>query len=127
MFAAATTGLVIVAPRISYLPTLYQAYNRRETDVPVLNQRVGVPAWGPELLARTHYALGWGVSTLETLPDVYKQWERWAVDVADTHTAYPPLVRFRSPRELTSWVTSLLAVLDPTALFLALALFANQG
>lgn len=121
LFAAAATGLVIVAPQIAYLPTLYGAYNRRETDVSVLNVRAGVPSWGPELLARTHYAFGSGVSTLDTLPDLYKRWERWAVDVADTHTAYPPLVRFRSPRELTSWVTSLLAVLDSAALFLALA------
>jgi hypothetical protein len=121
LFAAATTGLVIVAPQIAYLPTLYGAYNRRETDVSVLNARAGVPAWGPELLARTHYALGSGVSTLDTLPDLYEQWERWAFDVADTHSAYPPLVRFRSPGPLTSWVTSLLAVLDSAALFLALA------
>jgi hypothetical protein len=121
LFAAAASGLVIVAPQIAYLPTLYGAYNRRETDVSVLDERAGVPAWGPELLARTHYALGAGASTLKTLPDLYKEWERWAVDVADTHSAYPPLVRFRSPRPLTSWVTSLLAVLDSAALFLALA------
>jgi hypothetical protein len=121
LFAAAASGLVIVAPQIAYLPTLYGAYNRRETDVSVLNARAGVPAWGPELLARTHYALGSGVSTLDTLPDLYQQWERWAFDVADTHSAYPPLVRFRSPGMLTSWVTSLLAVLDSAALFLALA------
>jgi hypothetical protein len=87
----------------------------------VLNGRAGVPAWGPELLARTHYALGSGASTLDTLPDRYEQWERWAFDVADSHSAYPPLVRFRSPGVLTSWVTSLLAVLDSAALFLALA------
>jgi hypothetical protein len=121
LFAAAASGLVIVAPQIAYLPTMYGAYNRRETDVSVLNERAGVPAWGPELLARTHYALGSGVSTLDTLPGLYEQWERWAVDVADTHSAYPPLVRFRSSSVLTSWVTSLLAVLDSAALFLALA------
>jgi hypothetical protein len=121
LFAAAASGLVIVAPQIAYLPTLYQAYNRRETEVSVLASRAGMPAWGPELLARTYYALGSGRSTLETLPGLYAQWERWALDVADTHTAYPPLVRFRSSRRLTSWVTSLLAVLDSAALFLALA------
>jgi hypothetical protein len=52
---------------------------------------------------------------------VYEQWERWAVDVADSHTAYLPLVRFRSSGVLTSWVTALLAVLDSAALFLALS------
>jgi hypothetical protein len=32
-----------------------------------------------------------------------------------------PLVRFRSPRPLSSWVTALLAVLDSAALYLALS------
>jgi hypothetical protein len=49
--------------------------------VTLLNARAGVPSWGPELLARTHYALGTGVSTLDTLPGLYAQWERWAADV----------------------------------------------
>jgi hypothetical protein len=34
-----------------------------------------VPSWDPELLARTHYALGTGVSTLDTMPDLYARWE----------------------------------------------------
>ena len=121
MFAAAATGLVIVTLQIAYLPILYAAFNRRETEVALLNARAGVPSWGPELLARTHYALGSGVSTIDTLPDLYAQWERWAADVAESHTTYLPLVRFRSPRPLSSWVTALLAVLDSAALFLALS------
>jgi hypothetical protein len=121
VFAAAATGLVIVTLQIAYLPTLYAAFNRRETEVTLLNARAGVPSWGPELLARTHYALGSGVSTLDTLPDLYAQWERWAADVTESHATYLPLVRFRSPRPLSSWVIALLAVLDSAALFLALS------
>jgi hypothetical protein len=121
VFAAAATGLVIVTLQIAYLPALYAAFNRRETEVALLNARAGVPSWGPELLARTHYALGSGVSTIDTLPDLYARWERWAADVAESHTTYLPLVRFRSPRPLSSWVTALLAVLDSAALFLALS------
>jgi hypothetical protein len=121
VFVAAVTGLVIVALQIAYLPALYAAFNRRETEVALLNARAGVPSWGPELLARTHYALGSGVSTLDTLPDLYDRWERWAADIAESHTTYLPLVRFRSPRPLSSWVTALLAVLDSAALMLALA------
>jgi hypothetical protein len=118
--AAAATGLVIVTLQIAYLPTLYAAFNRRETEVALLNARAGVPSWGPELLARTHYALGSGGSTLDTLPRLYERWERWAADVVESHTAYLALVRFRSPRSLSSWVTALLAVLDSAALFLSL-------
>jgi hypothetical protein len=73
VFAAAATGLVIVALQIAYLPVLYGAFNRRETEVALLNARAGVPSWGPELLARTHYALGSGVSAIGTLPDLYAQ------------------------------------------------------
>src|SRR5215831_4898015 len=119
--AAGATGLVIVTLQIAYLPSLYAAFNRRETEVALLNARAGVPSWGPELLARTHYALGSGVSTVDTLPDLYARWEVWAADVAESHTTYLPLVRFRSPRPLSSWVTALLAVLDSAALYLALS------
>jgi hypothetical protein len=80
-----------------------------------------VPSWGPELLARTHYALGSGASTINTLPDLYDQWERWAADIGESHTTYLPLVRFRSPKPLSSWVTALLAVLDSAAMYLALS------
>jgi hypothetical protein len=118
---ASITGIITVTLQIAYLPTLYSAFNRRETDVALLNARAGVPSWGPELLARTHYALGSGVSSVATLPDLYESWERWAADVAESHTTYLPLVRFRSPRPLSSWVTGLLAVLDSAALYLALA------
>src|SRR5260370_16745582 len=61
------------------------------------------------------------MSTLNTLPGLYAQWERWASDVAESHTTYLQLVRFRSPQPLSSWVTSLLSVLDSAALFLALS------
>src|SRR6201989_1602404 len=121
VFLAAAVGLVIVTLQIAYLPTLYGAFNRRETEVALLNARAGVPSWGPELLARTHYALGSGVSTLDTMPDLYAQWERWAADVTESHTTYLPLVRFRSPTTRSSWVTGLLAILDSAALFLALS------
>ena len=50
VFAAAATGLAIVTLQIAYLPTLYAAFNRRETEVALLNASAGVPSWGPELL-----------------------------------------------------------------------------
>ena len=120
-YAAGFFGLVTLTLQIAYLPTLYSAFNRRETDIALLNARAGVPSWGPELLARTHYALGSGQSTIGTLPDLYEQWERWAADIAESHTTYPPLVRFRSPRPLSSWVTALLSVLDSAAMYLAVS------
>jgi hypothetical protein len=45
VFAAAATGLVIVTLQIAYLPTLYAAFNRRETEVALLNAREVDPFW----------------------------------------------------------------------------------
>src|SRR5580698_6908511 len=116
----ALAGLGTVALQIGYLPTLYAAFNRREALITMLDSRAGVPSWGPELLARTHYGLGTGVSTVAELPALFEAWEQWSADVSESHTTYLPLVWFRSPRPLSSWVTAQLAVLDAAALYLAL-------
>ena len=118
---SALSGIITITLQISYLPTLYGAFSRRENEIALLTARAGVPSWGPELLARTRYALGSGLSTIDTLPDLYERWEAWAADVAESHTTYLPLVRFRSPKPRNSWVISLLAVLDSAALYLTLA------
>lgn len=115
-FLAAATGLVIVALQIAYLPAIYSAFNRREVLVTMLASRAGVPAWGPELLAR-HQLVG----ILDDLPGFYSVWETWAADLAESHTTYPALLWFRSPNALYSWVVGLLAVLDSAALYLALS------
>jgi hypothetical protein len=108
--------VVIVALQIAYLPALYSSFNRREGLVALLESRAGVPAWGPELLARHQMV---GIS--DTLPDLYAAWEEWAADVAETHTTYPVLLLFRSPEPWYSWLLGLLAVLDAAAMHLALA------
>ena len=117
---AALAGLGTVALQIGYLPTLYAAFNRREALITMLDSRAGVPSWGPELLARTHYGLGSGVSAVSELPELFEAWEQWSADVSESHTTYVPLIWFRSPRPLSSWVTAQLAVLDAAALYLAL-------
>ena len=86
----------------------------------MLDSRAGVPSWGPELLARTHYGLGTGVSSVPELPELFEDWERWSADVSESHTTYIALIAFRSPHALSSWLTAQLAVLDATALYLSL-------
>ena len=115
-FVAAATGLIVVALLIAYLPTLYAAFNRRETLITMLQSRAGAPAWGPEILAR-HQQVG----LIDDLPRFYSEWERWAADVAESHTNYPVLIFFRSPHPLRSWIIGLLAVMDAAALQLALS------
>jgi hypothetical protein len=113
---AGITGLVVVALQIAYLPTLYAAFNRRETEVTMLRVRAGQPNWGPELLARQRTA-----SSMDDLPEFYRSWERWASDVAESHASYPILLRFRSPDPRASWLLALLAVMDSAALWHAIS------
>ena len=108
--------VVIVALQIAYLPALYSSFNRREGLVALLESRAGIPAWGPELLARHQL-----VEITDTLPSLYAAWEEWAADVAETHTTYPVLLVFRSPEPWYSWLLGLIAVLDAAAMHLALA------
>ncbi|HEY5023689.1 MAG TPA: hypothetical protein VII76_01820 [Acidimicrobiales bacterium] len=114
--AAGATWAVVVTLQIAYLPSLYDAFNRREALVAMLESRAGLPAWGPEVLARHQL-----VNIVDTLPNLYADWERWAADVAESHTTYPVLLLFRSPEPWYSWVVGLLAVLDAAAMHLALS------
>jgi hypothetical protein len=108
------TGLGLVAMVIAYLPVLYQAFNRREVGIMLLDARAGSPPSGPELLRRTG-----GEGLAGDLPDLFREWERWAADVLETHLSYPLLAFFRSPHDYTSWVTAIGSVLDAAALVLA--------
>ena len=55
------------------------------------------PVVGPGVAGPYALRARFGVSTIDTMPGLYAQWERWAADVAESHTTYLPLVRFRSP------------------------------
>jgi hypothetical protein len=119
-YLAAFTGLVVVGLQVGYLPTLYAAFNRRETEVSLLIARAGAPAWGPEILARTR----WGIYDGDARPvldELFTAWERWAAEVAESHTTYFTLARLRSPRPWSHWLTSLIAVMDAAAMHLAVA------
>jgi hypothetical protein len=115
-FLAAASGPLVIALQIAYLPTLYAAYNRRETEVTLLESRAGEPAWGPELLARQFL-----VDTQTALPALYRDWERLAADIGESHSNYPILLSFRSPKPQRSWIIGLLAVMDAAAMQLAIA------
>ena len=120
VYLAAFSGLVVVALQIGYLPTLYSAFNRRESEVTLLVSRAGAPAWGPELLARTRFGLASVDGTAE-MAELYRTWERWAAEVAESHSTYLTLCWLRSPREDANWLISLLSVMDAAALQLSLS------
>ncbi len=110
-FVTAGCGLLVIALVIAYLPTLYGAFSAREAEVTLLATRGGVPAWGPEVLARHHW-----LNLTDELPDLYRTWERWAAAVSESHTNYPSLMWFRSPVRWRSWLTAITAILDAAAL-----------
>lgn len=108
------TGLGLLAVVISYLPVLYQSFNRREVGILLLDARAGSPPSGPELLRRAKER-----GAHSDLDRLFVEWERWAADVLETHLSYPLLAFFRSPHDNTSWVTALGAVLDAATLTMA--------
>lgn len=120
VYSAAFTGLIVIALQVGYLPTLYAAFNRRESEVTLLVSRAGSPAWGPELLIRTRFGLS-AVDTTAELGTLYATWEQWAAEVAESHSTYLTLCTLRSPLPHSNWLTALLSVMDSAALQLSLS------
>jgi hypothetical protein len=110
--AEAAIGLGIVSLMISYLPTIYGAFSRREALVGMLEVRAGLPPSAAELFTR-YERIGW----LDRIDeDVFERWEQWFIDVEESHTSQPSLVFFRSPPPGRSWLTAAGCVLDVAAL-----------
>jgi hypothetical protein len=110
-FSEATIGLGLVALLISYLPTMFSAWTEREAAVTMLEVRAGNPPSPAEMIMRMYRIRG-----LEYLSDVWPVWERWFVDVEQTHTSLIPLVFFRSPHVGQSWVVAAGVILDAAAI-----------
>jgi hypothetical protein len=113
-FTEAGTGLFLLALLITYLPSINAAFSRREQGVTALAVRAGEPPSGMEMVLRF-----WRLERMEELHEVWVGWERWFVDVEETHTSVPSLVFFRSTQTDHSWVTAAGAVLDGAALTLS--------
>jgi hypothetical protein len=109
----AALGLVELALLITYLPSIYQAFSRREALVSALEVRAGSPPSGSEMLIR-FTVLG----RLESLSDeIWARWEAWFTDIEETHTTFGSLAFFRSPTPDRSWVAAAGAVLDAAAMY----------
>ena len=110
-FVEAGLGLGLIALLISYLPSIYSAFQRRELEVTRLTTRAGSPPSAIAMIKR-HHAL----ARLDALDEIWDEWETWFADVEETHTSQPSLVFFRSITHDRSWITSAGAVLDAAAL-----------
>ena len=110
---AAITGLGAVALVVTFLFSLFGAYQRRERRVVALQAAAGAPPSAVALL-ETYALLG----LVDQLPELFKEWEDWAVEVLDLHVAYPLLNYFRSSHDNLSWISALGTVLDTASLVL---------
>lgn len=110
-FVEAAAGAALLSLVITYLPTIYGAFSRREALVSKLSVRAGSPPTATGLLSQS-----WRLGRFDQLEEVWDSWEDWFIDVGETHTSFPQLSFFRSARASTSWVTAAGAVLDAAAL-----------
>ena len=107
----AAAGIGLLALLITYLPSIYGVFSRRETAVALLETRAGSPPWAPTMIARYH-RIGWPGG----FDRVWKDWQQWFAEVEESHTSMPALAFFRSPQPDQSWVTAAGTVLDAASL-----------
>jgi hypothetical protein len=111
-FSEAALGLLLLALLITYLPTIYSSFQRREALVTRAALQAGSPPTGVELLQR--FAQISGFEALEG--QVWQPWTVGFVDIEESHTSMAALAFFRSPRPERHWVTAAGSVLDAASL-----------
>jgi ion channel len=107
-------GFGFLALVIGYLPTVSQAFSRREVNITLLDARAGSPPTAAQLLRR-HSQDGGSEALCELLSD----WERWSAELLESHVSFPVLSYFRSQHDNQSWVAALTTILDACALSIA--------
>ncbi|HEY7096816.1 MAG TPA: ion channel [Terriglobales bacterium] len=107
-------GFAFLGVVIGYLPTIYSAFSRREIEISLLDARAGSPPTVAELLARFG-----DCSRRRVLDDIFRDWERWAAEVLESHLSYPVLSFFRSQHNNQSWVAALTTILDASAIVMS--------
>src|SRR6266849_3918709 len=107
-------GFAFLGVVIGYLPTIYSSFSRREIEISLLDARAGSPPTATELLARFGNCPQQAV-----LDQIFRDWERWAAEVLESHLSYPALSFFRSQHNNQSWLGALTTILDGSALVMA--------
>jgi hypothetical protein len=107
-------GFAFLGVVIGYLPTIYSAFSRREIEISLLDARAGSPPSAAELLSRAASS-----QDQRTLDQLFRDWERWAAEVLESHLSYPVLSFYRSQHSNQSWLGALTVILDATSLVVA--------
>jgi hypothetical protein len=106
-YSEAALGLLLITLLIAYLPTIYQAFSRRETTVARLELRAGTPVSACALISWLNSS-----GSLQDDDGQWSSWEQWFVEIEESHTSLPILTFFRSPQPGRSWVTAAGLILD---------------
>ncbi|MGH2693060.1 MAG: hypothetical protein ACRDHM_11275 [Actinomycetota bacterium] len=114
VFTEAAVGLVLLALLITYLPSIYGVFSRRENLVAGMEVRGGTPPSAVEILRRA-----WRVDGLSKINVLWRRAEQWFLEIQETHMSFPAVVFFRSPEPDHSWVTASGAILDSASLLLS--------
>jgi hypothetical protein len=109
-FSEAAIGLALVALLVSYLPTIYGSFSRRELLVNLLEVRADSPPSPIVMITRMDRLSG-----LDDLHDLWVRWEQWFAELEETHTSLPVLVFYRSQQNNHSWVNAAGAMMDAAA------------
>ncbi len=107
----AGVGFGFLAIVIGYLPVVYGAFSRRETNISLLDARAGSPPTAAELLRRHGQHQG-----MKELTDLLRDWERWSSELMESHLSYPVLSYYRSQHTNQSWLAAVTTILDTCAL-----------
>ncbi len=114
VFTEAALGLILLALLITYLPSIYGVFSRRENMVAGMELRGGSPPSAVEVLGRS-----WRVDRFAKLSILWRRGEQWFLELQETHTSFPAVVFFRSPLPDHSWVTSAGVILDSASILLS--------
>jgi len=106
-------GFAFLALIISYMPVLNQAFSQREVNVSLLDARAGSPPSAAELLRRHA-----GADLTVALAQLFREGERWAAELLESHLSYPILAYYRSQHKEQSWLAELTTLLDVASLLL---------
>lgn len=109
--AEAGTGLGFLALLIGYVPVVYQSVARREVAMLQLDIKAGSIPTAFELMRRHVEA-----EDFDSLVWLLKDWERTSAELLESMLSFPFTANYRSQHDDQSWLGSLTAMLDLSAL-----------
>lgn len=115
VYVEAFIGLTLLALLISYLPTIYAAFQKREFQVSKLAVRAGKPprAWHAIAIAHRTASHEW------VDENTWGEWEDWFIDLAESHTSLVILNTYRSPDPDNHFLSAAECIMDFAALRIA--------